>query len=202
MSEARLTFVCSASSSDHDDPRPETPGVRATLKTRSAHRPLPTHARSDAALARATMHAHCATAAHCCDSLLPPRCHTVTLCRTASSPRRLSRYSDHAAVARLQLYHTAAAGATATSPLSLPKPLLLVPPAPSSLAPVNNKQPGPAAATPTAASTPATATPPLRPRRRLATPAAAARHRQALRLPSAPKGRELGGGSAIAPLMA
>ena len=114
--------------------------------------------------------------------------HAVTLShhRTASSPRRLSRYSDHAAVARLQLYHTAAAGATATSPLSLPKPLLLVPPAPSSLAPVNNKRPGPAAATSPTAATPATATPPLRPRRRLATPAAAAR--QTLR----PKGE--GGG--------
>ena len=112
--------------------------------------------------------------------------HAVTLShhRTASSPRRLSRYSDHAAVARLQLYHTAAAGAS--EPLRLPLYSLLVPPAPSSLAPVNNKRPGPAAATSPTAATPATATPPLRPRRRLATPAAAAR--QTLR----PKGE--GGG--------
>ena len=32
---------CLSASPDPDDRRPETPGARATLKTRSAHHPLP-----------------------------------------------------------------------------------------------------------------------------------------------------------------
>lgn len=111
---------CLSASPDPDDRRPETPGARATLKTRSAQRPLPaqplhaiTHAHYTPLLPTAVRFTAAATLSNC------------RTCRTASSPRWLSHFSGHAAAASMRCDFPAT---------SLPKPPLLVPPTPSSQA--------------------------------------------------------------------
>ena len=108
---------------DPDDRRPKskTPGARATLKTRSAQRPLPaqplhaiTHAHYTPLLPTAVRFTAAATLSNC------------RTCRTASSsPRWLSHFSGQAAAASMRCDFPAT---------SLPKPPLLVPPTPSSQA--------------------------------------------------------------------